>query len=388
MESKLRLLVAGAVWTLALGCGDTGQSEASATESDTGTESTPSTPTGGETEPTGGATGDTSDPELAALCVESRADGKKISEAQCGCLVEQGIYPDVATCLADGQSASTDECICAVYSGFPAVKVGLECVRPAQTTALACLTGVSCVAQPADYQACFDAYTETLAGCEKPGQDAAAKVAIDCAMESPFTCGSGELVPESWTCNFTADCADQTDETSCPNSFACVNGQGFVPLGYQCDGMPDCSDASDEEGCAQFMCADGTMVPEKLTCDAEFDCPDRSDESAAAGCEVYVCTNGAELPVTFKCDGYSDCCPGMRECPDTSDEDGCPTFTCDSGEEVPMAFKCDGYPDCMDISDEAGCPTFMCGSGEEIPLAFKCDGVSQCMDSSDEVSCP
>lgn len=375
--------------TLASACGGGKQDETSGatpgTTEDAPTEATAPT----EASETGTSTaGTTGDPEFALLCAESFADGQKIIEAQCQCLFDQGVVDDVAECAEDPDGV-TDECTCDVYGQFPDTKAGLECARPAQTTALACLAGVSCKDSSEAFSMCMGVYFESIEGCAPPEKEVVGQLAIQCAMEAPVTCGSGEVIPESWECDFSADCADASDETDCPGSFACADGLGFVPEGLQCNGYPECNDASDEAGCPTFMCASGMEVAGAFKCDGKYDCEDMSDETmAGAGCETFVCTSGPEIPEDFQCDGFLDCCGGEPNCEDMSDEAGCPTFMCASGETIPLAAQCNGVPNCRDASDEADCPTFMCGSGEEVPLDWKCDGEADCRDGSDEADCP
>ena len=380
MNFKLKTLAVCLMWTLAPGCGDSGQDDTSstttqATPGTTGpssaTESTPteSTPTEGtstestltdssatdtEDPPTSGTTDGPSDPEIKALCDESFANGKKLLEAQCQCQVDLDFYPDLATCLAEQESdPALDTCTCEVYSQFPELKESLECIGPAQTTATMCAGGVMCTEDPTPLFDCLDPYYEALDTCASPSVNVIGQVEIQCKGATPFLCTSGEEIPDFWKCDYEVQCPDASDEMGCPNSFMCADGMGYVPGNYKCDGYPDCADASDEAGCPTFMCMNGTQIPE-----------------------------------VFKCNGSPDCCEGDPDCPDTSDEEGCPTFMCMDGEMIPLPYQCDGFPDCMDGSDEVDCPTFMCGSGEEIPLQFKCDGGPDCEDGSDEADCP
>jgi hypothetical protein len=357
------------------------------------TESSPTEGTATESSPTEGTdsgtsddtTGGTSDPEILQQCLDSFANGDVLLMAQCQCQVDLGVYPDVATCLAEqGEEAPSDECVCEVYSQFPATKEGLDCVAPAQAMVAMCAPGVMCVEDPQPLFECLDPYYMALDECPDPPKQALAQVEIQCNDIPPYTCKSGEDIPETWKCNFEADCMDASDEMGCPGSFMCADGMGYVPEEYKCDGYPDCADASDEAGCPTFMCMNGETIPEQFKCNGDQNCEDGSDEGSMAGCPVYMCMNGMEIPETWKCDGFPDC-------EDESDEGMmamCPVFMCMSGEEIPESFHCNGFPDCMDESDEVDCPMFMCGSGETVPLSFKCDGEADCEDGSDEADCP
>lgn len=319
MEFALRTVVVGVAWTLVASCVTGDQDDTGTTGAQDTSTSTDGTPTDGGTgdDPTVGEPGD---PALQELCAQVFADGLAIVTAQCQCYADQGSPEPVADCIAAGMGAATDECTCEVYSRFPAIKAGLDCVNPARTMMVGCISGLSCVDDSMAFALCENAYYDELQSCDRPEQDALAQAAIVCGMEAPFTCGSGEVVPQSWQCDLEQHCEDATDEKGCPNSFECADGQGFIDIADVCDGNPNCADGSDELDCPLFMCANGNAIVEKQ-----------------------------------RCDGYLDCCQGDEDCPDTSDEDGCPTFECMNGETIPLAFECDDYPDCTDGSDELDC---------------------------------
>jgi hypothetical protein len=137
----------------------------------------------------------------------------------------------------------------------------------------------------------------------------------DSCLPPPFTCGSGESVPES----------------------------------NLCDGVPDCFDGSDEVGCPTFTCDSGEMVPEVYECDYYYDCADGSDEHVRCP-DTFVCSNGAVVPEEWECDGAPDCLDG------TDEHSRCPTVTCSDGTTA-LGARCDGIYDCLDASDEpASCP--------------------------------
>lgn len=214
------------------------------------TEATAGETTSGGTSGTEATTEATSggDPELRALCLTSFANGQAIREAQCGCAVDQGEFPDVAACLAaGGGGTATDECRCDVYEGYPEAKPGLECATPAQATLLACLDGVDCEAGTEAFSACLEPYFMAIGMCAGPPKPALAEVALRCERIPPFMCGSGEAIPETWKCDLMVDCADGSDEMGCP-TFMCRDGTE-IPLPYKCDGFADCRDGTDEADC-------------------------------------------------------------------------------------------------------------------------------------------
>lgn len=346
-------------------CGDSKGSEAdgsttaelttTTTPSGTDTGTTPTDPTGetsasdpttdGTTgpEPT---TGDPFDQDVYDQCKANDVDAAALIEAQCMCLVMDGLFVDQAECLAEvGMPAGQSDCTCTLYAKHPELKPVLDCNGPPQKVFAGCFSQAGCE-DPEAQSACFDAYFEAVAECPEPPPEFNNENEIACLGAEAFMCGSGEQVPSYVVCDFQDDCADASDEMQmCPPAFMCTDGTK-VPASYKCDGEPDCRDMSDEAGCPTFMCMDGQQIPEVFKCNQEPDCMDGSDEV------------------------------------------GCPTFMCMDGEQIPLPYQCDGFPDCMDASDEVDCPTFMCTSGEEVPLTWKCDGVPDCMDMSDEANCP
>uniref|UniRef100_A0AAY5F3Y8 Low density lipoprotein receptor-related protein 5 n=1 Tax=Electrophorus electricus TaxID=8005 RepID=A0AAY5F3Y8_ELEEL len=77
-----------------------------------------------------------------------------------------------------------------------------------------------------------------------------------CSSEQ-FTCATGEIdcIPMAWRCDGIAECADHSDEMSCPVcselQFQCNKGQ-CVDAQLRCNGEPDCVDGSDERDCDNF----------------------------------------------------------------------------------------------------------------------------------------
>jgi len=89
---------------------------------------------------------------------------------------------------------------------------------------------------------------------------------ISCSLTAPMECAENEFkcvdslsstmcIHESWRCDGSADCDDQSDERDCPETrcgahhFACATGEECIHEAWLCDGDFDCHDGSDEQNC-------------------------------------------------------------------------------------------------------------------------------------------
>nr|XP_023693317.1 low-density lipoprotein receptor-related protein 2 [Paramormyrops kingsleyae] len=224
-----------------------------------------------------------------------------------------------------------------------------------------------------------------------------------------FRCGTGRCVPLGWRCDGIADCADDSDEASCPRlscddgQFQCVSDGECIPQSWVCDDEEDCDDGSDERqhcpgrtcSSEQYTCPSGGCIPREYRCDRLPDCSDGADETGCQypACAEMSCDNGACYNRTQRCDH-------VLNCRDGSDEANCTQrcsssqFQCGNRECIPHGYICDHDDDCGDRSDEQNCtyPTcrgdyFTCPSGRCIHQIWLCDGEDDCEDNADERGC-
>ncbi|MEZ4383021.1 MAG: LDL receptor domain-containing protein [Nannocystaceae bacterium] len=214
----------------------------SATSDGSGSGSSGSSSSSGET--TGGSTG--GDAALEALCLEVQGSIDAGLEGDCACAVEAGDYPSAEACLADkGLDEGYGACRCAIVATEPAMGDYLECVKPVAAEFAACIADLSCE----NPDALDNCYLLFLGAIDCPDSVTAidAEVEFVCRGAAPFTCGSGEEIPETWLCDLEDNCADGSDESDCP-VFTCMSGDE-IPLDWACDGEEDCPDGDDEADC-------------------------------------------------------------------------------------------------------------------------------------------
>ncbi|TGZ46957.1 Basement membrane-specific heparan sulfate proteoglycan core protein [Temnothorax longispinosus] len=167
-----------------------------------------------------------------------------------------------------------------------------------------------------------------------------------------FTCSDGSCIPRAAVCDGRADCPRDEDEINChrgvdasegassrgrpetPGVVAGVNPDDNAAYSPDTDANADVppTNLSTPRSCApdDFVCADGTCIPETHHCDHFYDCRDFTDEqycfeppepspSGRCAADQYMCISDR------RCVPSSSVCNGISECRDGSDEHNCDT---------------------------------------------------------------
>ncbi|XP_050492347.1 basement membrane-specific heparan sulfate proteoglycan core protein-like isoform X5 [Bombus huntii] len=340
--------------------------------------------------------------ELQCNGVEECSDGS--DERDC----------DLAPCPSMDFTCNDGSCISksAVCDGFdncPRAEDELHCERECTPTQFKCVTGNKCIEgvyrcdghPDCPDQSDEDCANETITHATPP---------IKCPNgERP--CDNGVCINKNFFCDNNIDCHDGSDERDCNNvvtppaecradEFTCRDGT-CIPQSAVCDRRPDCPHEDDEANCHKgrttlvglthvnqaskdynpdyqapanlstprscapddFVCADGTCIPETHHCDHFYDCRDFTDEQYCFGCgrDQFQCANGDCIRADQQCNNFIDCADGSDENCDhivSLMPGSCPHgyVACTRDKDcVPQSSLCNGVPECRDRSDEENC---------------------------------
>lgn len=148
-------------------------------------------------------------------CEAASASEHQVETYNCFCLVELGEFPDVEACLMwveDSYELQMRTCTCEVLATDPSTAATAECNRDKWGTLIACLTPLEC-SEGSALEACYDAWTAHK--CAETSKPTSGQIYLQCEGGSSYMCGSGEAIPDTWTCDFTDDCMDGSDEKDC-----------------------------------------------------------------------------------------------------------------------------------------------------------------------------
>lgn len=203
--------------TTATSDGTTGGSTTSQSTSTDGSSTDGSSTDGSATDgstssPTTGDTG----AGIKEDCDAAAAASLQADTYSCACAVEEQTYPSVEFCLMEIGSDAADQaeeaCACEVEAADPSNASVEACRRVKFEAFYACLAPLMCSDFTAR-QACFDAFLE--GSCGSISKQSQGQIELQCRGGTPFMCGSGETIPDLWTCDGQSDCMDGSDEKNC-----------------------------------------------------------------------------------------------------------------------------------------------------------------------------
>ncbi|MPC07725.1 MAM and LDL-receptor class A domain-containing protein 1 [Portunus trituberculatus] len=154
-------------------------------------------------------------------------------------------------------------------------------------------------------------------------------------------CGSGECIPESYTCDCIADCLDASDEAECSNTCTTLHTRSTTSTTTTTPASTVTTTVN-PYACTkkEFSCGDEdhTCIPALLLCDTIPDCPNKADETQCpenSHCDPGFFYCGDKFMSHHPCMTNDDVCNGIVQClshqADESVCGDCPHNYCQNG---------------------------------------------------------
>jgi hypothetical protein len=123
-------------------------------------------------------------PAAEMRCRDSAGLAAENADALCPCYVADGIFTDEQSCVeAFTVDDSYYDCICPIYGKYPEVNAYLDCLEPAQTRMMACITASGCDDEQRD--ACNEAFIGDIMACAPPSDAFLDELATKCGEPVP-----------------------------------------------------------------------------------------------------------------------------------------------------------------------------------------------------------
>ncbi|XP_072042802.1 uncharacterized protein [Amphiura filiformis] len=191
-----------------------------------------------------------------------------------------------------------------------------------------------------------------------------------------FSCACNRgYIGDGTTCIDVNECTDGEhnchDDATCTNtmgSFSCACNRGYSGDGSICIDVNECTDG--EHNCHDNATCTNTIGSFSCECNSGYS-GDGTVCIVVCNEDEYMCANGSCIPEYWRCDQLNDC-------GDNSDEVGCvcdPSieFQCANGGCIYTIDMCNGVLDCLDGSDETSstCGYASTTLAPEIPTTTK-----------------
>ncbi len=159
--------------------------------------------------------------EVGQLYLDFLASLDEVTLIDCACQVEAGEYASVEYCWAayggPSEPPPLADCTAEALDGHSGAKPYFECNTALAREYADCLAAASCDVD-IQFECTDEYYTKLDLECETLPYEYSVLITEACygfTLPDPYTCGSGESIPDNWVCDGEADCADGSDEVDC-----------------------------------------------------------------------------------------------------------------------------------------------------------------------------